>query len=297
MQCSILILPCVLRRIVAHRRLDWEMIIFECGWCVLCYLTRCSDGRDETLPCFLLQYCKKLYFLSLLCLQALVVVELGQAWSLSQPWPHCAVALLGNRLHLLLAHLRSTIWHAGHGHEAWVYLFPLPFSSCLSVGLRRNVTQCLLPLLYMKGQSLATGFLYILVAKWSHILALVESLSLYAQPRIAWDYFDWSNCTVWKSTHLPSLTPRSLLASLYLSSTNYSCCWCAAYICLSAYPCINLTIKKFFNIIVWYQSLDMKWSINFCNLESVYSFNSLFEWCHPHKHCSLLQDPWLFLSY
>lgn len=217
MQYSILIVPCVLRRIVAHRRLDWEMIISECGWCVLCYLTRCSDGRDETSPCFLLEQCKKLYFLSLR-LQAFGAVELWQAWSLSQPWPCCAVALLGNRLHLLLGHLWSIVWHSGHGHEACVYLFPLLSSSCLSVGLRRNVTQCLLPLLYMKGQSLATGFLYILVAKWSHILALMLSqlLPLYALPRIAWDYFDWSNCTVWKSTHLPSLTPRSLLASLYL---------------------------------------------------------------------------------
>ena len=111
-----------------------------------------------------------------------------------------------------------------HGHETCAPLSPVLSSSCLSAGLRRSVTQCLLPLLYLKWESLATGLPHALIAKCSHSLALIEALSLYALPRIAQGYFVWSNDIVWKSTHLSFLTSRSLSASPSLSSVNYSCC-------------------------------------------------------------------------
>lgn len=110
------------------------------------------------------------------------------------------------------------------GCEACAIPSPVPSSPCLSAGLRRNVTQRLLPLLYMKWESLAKGLPPALVAKSSHSLALIEALSLYALPRIAQAYFVWSNDTVWKSTPLSFLTPRSLSAYPTLCSVNYSCC-------------------------------------------------------------------------
>lgn len=111
-----------------------------------------------------------------------------------------------------------------HGRETCARLSPIPSSPCLSAGLRRNVTQCLLPLPYMKWESLATGLPPALVAKSSHSLALIEALSLYALPRIARGYSVWSNDIVRKSTRLSFLTPRSLSASPTLCSVNYSCC-------------------------------------------------------------------------
>lgn len=111
-----------------------------------------------------------------------------------------------------------------HGHETCGALYPVPSPSCLSAGLRRNVTQHLLPLLYVKWESLGTGLPHALVAKCSHSLAFIEALSFYVLPRIAGRYFVCSNDIVWKSTHLFILTPSSLSASPSLSSRNDSCC-------------------------------------------------------------------------
>lgn len=164
-----------------------------------------------------------------------------------------------------------------HWHEACAPLSPVSSSSCLSAGLRRNVTQRLLPLLYVKWESLATGLPHALVGKHRHSLALIEALFLYALPRIAQGYFVWSNDIVWKSTHLSFLTPRSLSASPSLSSVNYSCCWCAAYINLSAHLGSGLIIKIFLNISAWHHSLAVEWSIGFWNFDNFNSFNTFYE--------------------
>lgn len=110
-----------------------------------------------------------------------------------------------------------------HGHKACGALSPVPSPSCLSAGLRKNVTQRRRRLLYVKWESLGTGLPLALIAKCSHSLAFIEALSFYALPRIAGHYFVCSNDIVWKSTHLFILTPSSLSASPSLSSGNYSC--------------------------------------------------------------------------
>jgi len=96
--------------------------------------------------------------------------------------PCCTAAPKGNSLYLLCT-------TSEHGHEACAPLSSVPSSSCLSAGLRRNIAQPLLPLLYVKWESLATGLTPALAAECTHSLALIEALSFYALPRTAQGYF------------------------------------------------------------------------------------------------------------